>query len=129
MNENYEQLKREVEELNVWKKQMEYSNSIPSNVDQALVGRGFNKNKLIFTTATLDFASTLNNASASLTVGVGGANLNDPCVFSPTSLQEAGRIFSAYVSAVNVVTVRFDNRSGGTLDLGAFECVILVIQK
>lgn|SRR3990167_4277638 len=43
MNEELQQLKRELEELKAWKRNFELGHSIPLNIDQALVGRGFRK--------------------------------------------------------------------------------------
>ena len=43
MNEELQQLKRELEELKTWKRNLESSHSIPLVIDQSLTGRGFLK--------------------------------------------------------------------------------------
>lgn len=63
-------------------------------------------------TATLDFASTIAGAVSDLTVTVTGAALNDPVdLGAPAASVPAGGNFFAWVSATNVVTVRYADNS------------------
>ena len=75
-------------------------------------------NQGLTATATLDFASTNNAAYIDLTVTVTGANLNDVVSLGiPNgSVPAANSNFTAWVSAANTVTVRFNNNSGVAQD-------------
>ena len=70
-------------------------------------------------TRTYDPASLIDTAGATTTVTVTGAALGDfvPMVSFDKDLQ--GITVTAYVSAANTVSVRFQNESGGTLDLAS----------
>jgi len=61
-------------------------------------------------TATLDFPSTNGATSSDLTVALTGASLGD-VVLLGTPDQPANSTFTAFVSAANVVTVRYNNYS------------------
>jgi len=75
-------------------------------------------NQGLTATATLDFASTNNADYIDLTVTVTGANLNDVVSLGiPNgSVPAANSNFTAWVSAANTVTVRFNNNSGVAQD-------------
>ena len=75
-------------------------------------------NQGLTATSTLDFASTNNAAYTDLTVTVTGANLNDVVSLGiPNgSVPAANSNFTAWVSAANTVTVRFNNNSGVAQD-------------
>ena len=65
---------------------------------------------LLKTTATLDFPNTLANAVSDLTVTVTGAVSGDGVTLGvPAASVPAGGSYSAWVSAPDVVTVRFTN--------------------
>ena len=75
-------------------------------------------NQGLTSTATLDFASTNNASYTDLTVTVTGAALNDVVSLGipNASVPAANSNFTAWVSANNTVTVRFNNNSGGSQD-------------
>ena len=67
--------------------------------------------------ATLNFPSTLTMLSADLTITVTGAALSDVVSLGvPNAAVNANTSYSAWVSAANTVTVRFNNYSSGTVD-------------
>ena len=68
--------------------------------------------------ATYDPPSLLDGAGATTTVAVTGALLGD-LAWASFSLDLQGVTVTAYVSATDVVSVRFQNESGGTLDLAS----------
>lgn len=68
--------------------------------------------------ATYDPPSLIDAAGTSTTVTVTGAALGDFALAS-FSLDLQGITVTAYVSATDTVTVRFQNESGGTLDLAS----------
>ena len=69
-------------------------------------------------TATYDPPSLVDGAGTTTTVTVTGAALGDKATAS-FSLDLQGISVTAYVSAANIVSVRFQNESGGTLDLAS----------
>jgi len=67
--------------------------------------------------ATLNFPSTLTMLSADLTITVTGASDGDVVSLGvPNAAVNANTFYSAWVSAANTVTVRFNNYSIGTVD-------------
>jgi hypothetical protein len=65
-------------------------------------------------TAVLDFPSTSGSSSSDLTIAVTGAVVGDVCSLGvPVSAVSADTSFSVFVSATDVVTVRFNNYSSG----------------
>jgi hypothetical protein len=67
--------------------------------------------------ATLDFPSTLTLLSADRTISVTGAADGDVVSLGvPNAAVNANTSYSAWVSAANTVTVRFNNYSAGTVD-------------
>lgn len=68
--------------------------------------------------ATYDPPSLVDGAGATTTVTVTGAALGDYAQAS-FSLDLQGITLSAYVSSANTVSVRFQNESGGTIDLAS----------
>lgn len=68
--------------------------------------------------ATYDPASLADAAGATTTVTVTGAALGDFAVAS-FSLDLQGITLTAWVSAADTVSVRFQNESGGALDLAS----------
>jgi hypothetical protein len=66
--------------------------------------------KTLTASATLDFASTAASSSSDLTITVTGAALNDVVLLGvPNGSVNANSCFTAWVSAANTVTVRFNN--------------------
>lgn len=78
--------------------------------------------------ATYDPASLADGAAASTTVTVTGAALGDIVTGVSFSLDLQGVDLTAYVSAADTVTVKFANRTGGTLDLGEGDIAIVLRQ-
>jgi len=69
--------------------------------------------------ATYDPPNLIDGAGATTTVTVTGAALGDLVECVSFSLDLQGITVTGYVSAANTVSVRFQNESGGTLDLGS----------
>jgi hypothetical protein len=69
-------------------------------------------------TATYNPASLNDGAGVTTTVTVTGAALGD-IAHASFSLDLQGVMLTAWVSAANTVSVRFQNESGGTLDLAS----------
>lgn len=69
-------------------------------------------------TATFDPISLVDGAGVTTTVTVTGAALGDMALAS-FSLDTQGIVVTAWVSAANTVSVRFQNESGGTLDIAS----------
>lgn len=76
--------------------------------------------------ATYDPPSLADGAGTTTTVTVTGAALGD-IVQASFSLDLQGITLTAYVSAANTVSVRFQNESGGTLDLASGTIQVRVI--
>jgi hypothetical protein len=73
--------------------------------------------KTLTSTGTLDFPSTGKQVASDLTITVTGAQLGDVVSLGvPFAAVVVGSTFSAYVSAVNTVTVRYNNNSNATND-------------
>lgn len=68
---------------------------------------------------TYDAASLVDGAGASTTVTVTGAALGDFVTGISMGVDLQGIRVTGYVSAADTVTVRFQNESGGTLDLAS----------
>lgn len=68
--------------------------------------------------ATIDADTLGDGAGDSDTIAVPGVTLGDIVMGVSLGVDVSGMIVSAYVSAANVVTVRFQNESGGSVDLG-----------
>ena len=82
-----------------------------SSASRRTVNQGFSGS------ATLDFPSTNAQLSADLTITVTGAADGDVVsVGIPNASVNANTNFTAWVSATNTVTVRFNNYSSGTVD-------------
>jgi hypothetical protein len=78
--------------------------------------------------ATLDFPNTNTANSADLTITVAGAADGDVVSLGvPNGSTDANSCFTAWVSAANTVTVRFNNYSGGAIDpaSGTFKVKVL----
>ena len=77
-------------------------------------------------TATLDAGSLVDGAGESDTVAVPGVALGDMVLGVSFAVSEAGMSVTAYVSAANVVTIRVQNESGGTVDLASCKIRLVV---
>lgn len=78
--------------------------------------------------ATYDAASLADGVGATTTIAVTGAALGD-FVNVSHGVDLAGITVTAYVSAADVVSVRFQNESGGTLDLASATLRVLVFPR
>lgn len=78
--------------------------------------------------AVYDPPNLADGAGATTTVGVAGAVLGD-FVIASFSLDLQGITLTSYVSAANVVSVRFQNESGGALDLASGTLSVKVIKQ
>lgn len=75
--------------------------------------------KTLTGTGLLDFPSTGNNSTSTLTITVNGAAEGDVVMVGvPTSSISTNNTYSAYVSAANTVSVVFHNYSGGNANPG-----------
>ena len=83
---------------------------------------------ILTASATYDLASLGDGAGATTTVYVPGAELGD---FAHASLGVSmqGISMTAYVSAPDVVSVRFQNESAGTLDLASSTLRVFVVPR
>ncbi|MBK7691525.1 MAG: hypothetical protein IPJ31_10530 [Bacteroidetes bacterium] len=75
---------------------------------------------------TLDFPSTAAQTSRNLTITVTGAELNDFVTLGSPNQADANVCYTAYVSAANTVTVRFNNYSSGAVDPASATFKVLV---
>lgn len=78
--------------------------------------------------ATLDVASLADGVGATSTVTVTGAALGDFALVSH-GVDVAGISVTAYVSAVDTVSVRFQNESGGAVDLASTTIRVRVLPQ
>jgi hypothetical protein len=75
---------------------------------------------------TVDVASLADGAGASQTFTVTGVALGDLVIAQSIDVSTAGITLTGNVTAADTVTLRFQNESGGTLDLAAANVYILV---
>jgi hypothetical protein len=76
---------------------------------------------------TLDFSETSAQSSADLTITVTGAAVGDTVALGIPASPPSNSCFTAFVSATNTVTVRFNNYSSGALDpaSGTFKVTVI----
>lgn len=79
-------------------------------------------------TATYDPGNLVDAAGVTTTVTVTGAVLGDLCLVS-FSLDLQGITLTSYVSVADTVSVRFQNETGGAIDLGSGTLKALVIRN
>lgn len=85
-------------------------------------------NGILTAVATLDFPNTAAQTSADLTISVPGAVLGDiVAVGVPNASVNANSCFTAWVSAANTCTIRFNNYSAGAINpaSGSFRVSVL----
>ena len=77
--------------------------------------------------ATLDASSHADGAGETNTIAVAGVKLGDIVMNVSLGVDVSGISITPYVSAANVVSIRFQNESGGTLDLASttIKCVVV----
>lgn len=84
---------------------------------------------MLSASAVLDFGSTNAQTSSDLTIAVPGAALGDPVILGvPNGATLTNSSFSAWVSAVDVVKVRFMNASAGSLNPASGSFTVIVIK-
>lgn len=79
-------------------------------------------------TVAYDPPNLADGAGTTTTINVNGAVLGDIAIAS-FSLDLQGIMMTAYVSSANTVSLRFQNETGGALDLGAGQIVAKVIKQ
>jgi hypothetical protein len=84
---------------------------------------------LLSGSATYDPASLADGAGATTTVTVTGAALGDYVVGVSFGLDLQGITLTGYVSAADTVAVRFQNESGGVLDLASSTLRAVVLPR
>lgn len=86
--------------------------------------------KALCASATLNFGSTAAQSSSDLTITVTGAALNDEVLLGvPNGSADANTCYTAWVSASNTVTVRFNNYSSGSVDPASGTFKVSVIKR
>ncbi len=77
--------------------------------------------------ATLDASSLADGVGETNTIAVAGVKLGDIVFNVSLGVDISGISITPYVSAANVVSIRFQNESGGTLDLASttVRCVVV----
>lgn len=82
--------------------------------------------EMFFGTGTIDADNLIDAAGDSDAIDVPGVALGDMVLGVSFGVDLAGITATAYVSAANVVTVRFQNESAGTLNLASTTVKVLV---
>ena len=77
--------------------------------------------------ATLNASSLADGAGENNTIAVPGVKLGDIVLNVSMGVDVSGISITPYVSAADVVSIRFQNESGGTLDLASttVRCVVV----
>lgn len=77
--------------------------------------------------ATLNASSLTDGTGETNTIAVPGVALGDIVLNISMGVDVSGISITPYVSAANVVSIRFQNESGGTLDLASttIKCVVV----
>lgn len=75
---------------------------------------------------TVNVASLTTGTGETDTITVNGVALGDAVVCVSHSVDLQGITVTAYVSAANVVSVRFQNQTGGTIDLASATTRVVV---
>lgn len=76
--------------------------------------------------ATIDVASLADGVGATSTITVAGVALGDHVISIAHGVDLQGITVTGYVSAANTVSIRFQNESGGTLDLASTTTSVVV---
>ena len=78
-------------------------------------------------TATLNASSLNDGAGETNTIAVPGVALGDIVMNVSLGVDVSGISITPYVSAAGVVSIRFQNESGGTLDLASttVKCIVV----
>ena len=79
--------------------------------------------------ATLNADSLVDGAGDADTVAVPGVALGDMVLSASLAVDVAGLIVEAYVSAADTVSIRFQNETGGTVDLASATLRLVVVRS
>ena len=79
-------------------------------------------------TATLNASSLADTAGETNTIAVPGVKLGDIVLNVSMGVDVSGISVTPYVSATDVVSIRFQNESGGTLDLASTTVKAVVVR-
>lgn len=79
--------------------------------------------------ATLNADSLEDGAGDTDTVAVPGVALGDMVLSASLAVDVAGLIVTAYVSAANTVSIRFQNETGTTVDLASATLRMVVVRS
>jgi hypothetical protein len=79
--------------------------------------------------ATLDADSLDDGAGDTDTVAVPGVALGDMVLSASLAVDVAGLIVTGYVSAANTVSIRFQNETGGTVNLASATLRLVVVRS
>ena len=79
--------------------------------------------------ATLNADSLSDGAGVTVTVAVPGVALGDMVLSASLAVDVAGLIVTAYVSAADTVSIRFQNETGGTVDLASATLRLVVVRS
>jgi hypothetical protein len=79
--------------------------------------------------ATLNADSLADGAGDTDTVAVPGVALGDMVLSASLAVDVAGLIVTGYVSAANTVSIRFQNETGGTVDLASATLRLVVVRS
>lgn len=101
--------------------------SLPFDVANAFQARN---PRILFGSATLDFASALAGATESKSIKVVGAQPGDVAVIGiPSNVGNGGELFLAYVSSSNTVNIEFTNVTSGTINPASGVFTVAVIRR
>jgi len=79
--------------------------------------------------ATLDADDLADGAGDTDTVAVPGVALGDMVLSASLAVDVAGLIVTAYVSAANTVSIRFQNETGGSVNLASATLRLVVVRS
>ena len=79
-------------------------------------------------TATLNASSLADSVGETNTIAVPGVKLGDIVMNISMGVDVSGISVTPYVSAADVVSIRFQNESGGTLDLASTTVKAVVVR-
>ena len=79
--------------------------------------------------ATLDADTLADGAGDTDTVAVPGVALGDMVLSASLAVDVAGLIVTAYVSAANVVSIRFQNETGAEVNLASATLRLVVVRS
>jgi hypothetical protein len=84
--------------------------------NESAISKRYNDNGHLSATGTIDFGNTAAQTSATSNITVTGAAVGDPVQVGTPAAPDANSCITAYVSATNTVTVKFNNYSAGAID-------------